>query len=276
MSKCTALTVLKCEKNKLKSLDVSNCKELSAFWCYGNNIEKLDLSKNEMLVKAVRKGKEYFEEYYRRYKHKFPVPGAKGYWLGNVEIVFDAFTEMTANGKTLYAPPRTTVSIKKCKISDIADQTYTGKAIKPELVVKDGKKTLKAGTDYKVSYSANRDIGVATVTIEGKGDYDDSVKKTFRINPAAVVLSKFTAGQKQLSVEWKRGIGGVGYEVQYSLKKDFSAKSTVTVKKNETVKYVIKKLTQGKTYYVRIRAFKKVGGKKYVCDWSKALSKKVK
>ena len=98
----------------------------SVFWCYGNNIDKLDLSKNEMLVKAVRKGKDYFEEYYRRYKHKFPVPGAKGYWLGNVEIVFDASTEMTANGKTLYAPPRTTVSIKKCKISDIADQTYTG------------------------------------------------------------------------------------------------------------------------------------------------------
>ena len=60
------------------------------------------------------------------------------------------------------------------------------------------------------------------------------------------------------------------------MKKDFSAKSTVTVKKNETVKYVIKKLTQGKTYYVRIRVFKKVGGKKYVSDWSKALSKKVK
>ena len=193
-----------------------------------------------------------------------------------MEIVFDAFTEMTANGKTLYVPPRTTVSIKKCKISDIADQTYTGKAIKPELVVKDGKKTLKAGTDYKVGYSANRDIGVATVNIEGKGDYEDSVKKTFRINPAAVVLSAVTAGQKQLSVEWKRGIGGVGYELQYSLKKDFSAKSTVTVKKNETVKYVIKKLTPGKTYYLRIRAFKKVGGKTYVSAWSKILSKKVK
>lgn len=48
----------------------------------------------------------------------------------------------------------------------------------------------------------------------------------------------------------------------------------MTVKKTATVKYVVKKLTPGKTYYVRIRAIKTVGGRKYVSDWSKALSKK--
>ena len=129
---------------------------------------------------------------------------------------------ITANGKTLYALPQKPVSIRKCKITGISDQTYTGKAIKPEPVVKYGAKKLKKGTDYTVSYSANKEIGTATVTIEGKGNYRDSVKKTFAINPKAVALTSLTAGTEQLTAKWQKGSGGVGYVLQYSLKKNFS------------------------------------------------------
>ena len=67
-----------------------------------------------------------------------------------------------------------------------------------------------------------------------------------------------------------------GYQVQYSLKKNFSSKKTVTVSKAATTKVVIKKLKSKKTYYVRIRAYKKVKGKKYYSAWSKAKTVKVK
>ena len=43
-----------------------------------------------------------------------------------------------------------------------------------------------------------------------------------------------------------------------------------------TASKVIKKLKKGKTYYVRIRAFKKTGGKTYYSEWSAIKSKKVK
>lgn len=148
--------------------------------------------------------------------------------------------------------------------------------VKPIPVLKYGDKVLKKGVDYMVAYSSNKDIGVATVTVTGKGYFKDAMKKTFKILPKAVKLSSLTPGKGQLTVKWKKGVGGVSYELQYSLKKDFSTKKTVTVSKTDTVKQVIKKLASGKIWYVRIRAFKMVDKNKYVSDWSDVLSKKVK
>ncbi len=55
-------------------------------------------------------------------------------------------------------------------IENIADQTYTGLEIKPTVVVKDGEVTLTEGTDYKVSYSNNINVGTATATISKVAD----------------------------------------------------------------------------------------------------------
>ena len=59
--------------------------------------------------------------------------------------------------------------------------TYTGSAIKPTPTVKVGSTTLTPGTDYTVSYKDNTNVGTATVTITGKGNYKDSALKTFTI-----------------------------------------------------------------------------------------------
>lgn len=48
---------------------------------------------------------------------------------------------------------------------------YSGKAKQPAITVKDGEKTLVAGTDYTVSYSNNKNPGVATATVTALGDY---------------------------------------------------------------------------------------------------------
>lgn len=44
-----------------------------------------------------------------------------------------------------------------------------------------GSATLEAGTDYTVTYKDNCNIGIATVTVTGKGDYAGNVTKTFTI-----------------------------------------------------------------------------------------------
>ena len=168
------------------------------------------------------------------------------------------------------------ISLKKCKITGIKDAVFTGKAIQPAPVVKYNGKKLVKGTDYTVKYAKNKAVGAATVTVTGIGRYGESVSKTFKINPKAVALSKLTAGKRQLTVTWKKGKNITGYQVQYSLKKSFSAAKTVTIKKAATVKTVLKKLTIGKKYYVRVRAYKTVSGKKYYSAWSKAKSAKVK
>ena len=72
-------------------------------------------------------------------------------------------------------------SIVDSTVSPVADQTYTGTAIKPTVTVKDGNKALVSGTDYTVSYSNNKAVGTATITITGKGNYTGSRSITFNI-----------------------------------------------------------------------------------------------
>jgi len=168
------------------------------------------------------------------------------------------------------------VSIKKCAITGIKDTVYTGKAIQPAPVVTYKGRDLVEGADYTVKYAKNKAVGTATVTVTGIGKYGESVSKAFRINPKAVALTGVTAGTQQLTVKWKKGTSITGYEVQYSLKKDFAGAKKITIKKAATVETVLKKLPTGKICYVRVRAYKTVKGKKYYSAWSKAKGAKVK
>ena len=65
---------------------------------------------------------------------------------------------------------------------------YSGAAQEPAVTVRQGEKTLVAGTDYEVSYANNVDAGTATVTVTGKGNYQGTVEKTFTIEKAALTV----------------------------------------------------------------------------------------
>ena len=67
-----------------------------------------------------------------------------------------------------------------------------------------------------------------------------------------------------------------GYQIQYSTSKTFaSGNKTVTAAGASTVSKVITGLTKGKTYYVRIRAFKTVNSTKYRSAWSTVKTVKI-
>ena len=87
------------------------------------------------------------------------------------------------------------VTLSKKQISNVtvtpvqSSYTYTGAAIVPELIVKDGETELSKGEDYVVkSVSNNKNVGTATIVIAGakNSDYDDdsTTKATFTITPA--------------------------------------------------------------------------------------------
>jgi len=167
-----------------------------------------------------------------------------------------------------------TIDISKAKVT-VSDQVYTGKQLKPAVKVVLNKKTLKRGRDYTVTYKKNKAVGTATVTVKGKGNYSGTAKGAFKINPKAVKGFKLVAGKGQLMARWKKAGGITGYQLQYGLKKNFKKAKKVTVKAAK-VKRTLKKLKTGKTYYVRVRAFKKVKGKTYYSAWSAAKKAKVK
>lgn len=68
-------------------------------------------------------------------------------------------------------------------IQAIADQSYTGSAIEPAVVVKDGDKVLVEGRDYTVTYENNVEVGTATVVVKAwtSGNYEGEIKATFNI-----------------------------------------------------------------------------------------------
>ena len=94
----------------------------------------------------------------------------KGNYKGTKETTFKI------NAKTLPSNP----------VLSATSYIYDGKAKTPGVTVKDGTKTLVNGTDYTVKYSNNVNVGTATVTVTGKGNYTGSKSTNFKINAAPV------------------------------------------------------------------------------------------
>ena len=69
-----------------------------------------------------------------------------------------------------------------CAVSlQFTSYPYTGGLITPSVTVSYSHTTLAKNRDYTVSYASNRNVGTASVTVRGKGDYTGTVKKTFVI-----------------------------------------------------------------------------------------------
>lgn len=155
-------------------------------------------------------------------------------------------------------------------------QTYNGKAKKPSVIVKDSNGKVVDNHNYTVVYNNNMRIGKATVTIKLKGNYEGSFTKIFTICPKGTsILGKIAAKSKGFTIKWKKQSNSTtGYQIQISTNKKFAKKATMTktVKKNSITKLNVKKLKPKKRYYVRIRTYKTVKGKKYCSGWSKAKS----
>ena len=183
--------------------------------------------------------------------------------------------------KAIAAAPLGQIDISSASVTGISNKTYTGKAIKMAPVVKLGGRTLVNGADYTVSYSKNKDVGMATVTIKGTGNYTGAITKKFSILPKPAALASVRAAKKAMKVRWKKQSARMsratvtGYQIQYSRDKKFKKAAKIkTVKGYKKTSQKIRRLKSGKTYYVRVRTYMKTGGCTYYSKWSKV--KKVK
>lgn len=198
--------------------------------------------------------------------------------LGKYEITANFIGDSTNYNAIPSKKATLTISQKNVadlEVSGIKDKTYTGKKLTQALTIKNGDIVLTDGVDYSVEYKSNKKIGIATISITGKGNYTGTVSKTFKIKPKGTSIKKLTANKKGFKATWKaQKTQTTGYEVQYSTNSKFkSGNKKVKIKKNKTISTTVKKLKGKKKYYVRIRTYKSVNGKKIYSDWSK--SKKV-
>lgn len=124
-------------------------------------------------------------------------------------------------------------------------------------------KNFYAGTHYVV----------VSRTAIGNGNPYHLSYKLYKYN--APKLSNLSIKNKIVTVKWKKDKTATGYQIQYSLKKNFKSSKSVSKKAN-TVGAKIKKLKKGKKYYIRIRSYKLIGKKKNYSNWSNVKTVKVK
>ena len=162
-------------------------------------------------------------------------------------------------------------AIKSVKLSR-QFYTYNGKKNRPTVTVKDEYGSVISKNNYDLSYSNNKAIGIASVTITFKGNYTGQLVEKYTIGPKGVNIGRLFASSKGFSVSWKKGKNITGYEIQYSTDMKFKAtksKSMLVTNKN-TLNKKITKITGNKRYYVRVRTYCKVKGKKIYSAWSSA------
>ncbi|MGN0577208.1 MAG: hypothetical protein ACI4J4_01175 [Ruminiclostridium sp.] len=163
--------------------------------------------------------------------------------------------------------------LSSLKISTISDKTYTGKAIKPSVTVKNGSKTLKNGTDYTLTYKNNTKIGKASVTIKGKGDYTGSKTIDFNIVPAKTTLKATKKSDTKAVLSWSAVKGAEKYQIYYSVNGG-KYKKLATVSGSKT-SYTNSKLDFKKNdYKFKIRAYAKADGKTVYGAYSKVVTVK--
>lgn len=91
--------------------------------------------------------------------------------------------------KQNYSGTRQMTSVKRCNLSDIPKQIFSGNAVTPKPTVKYGSVTLQEGTDYVLSWADNTKTGTGSVTVTGINKYFASQTLTFKISAPAPTVT---------------------------------------------------------------------------------------
>ena len=168
-----------------------------------------------------------------------------------------------------------TVKISPTKV------TYNGKTRKPAVKSVYYGKTKLSSRYYTVSFKNNKNPGIGSVIVKGKGKYAKYAgSATFSILPKAPTgLTAKSTAKKQATVTWKGSTGATGYQIMISQKSNFrkGTTRTFTIRDSKRRSGVPKPMTSGRTYYIRIRSYKTTSdGKTVYSAWSKSTKTKIK
>lgn len=168
----------------------------------------------------------------------------------------------------------------KCK-KIFADEKGTKEINSPEIIKKHRVTYVKAvaatyaKTGMKAHYKCS--CGKLYTDVNCKNETSKIKLIVNKLTVTKTSIKKVTAKSKSLKISWKKKNGVTGYEVQVALKKNFkTGLKKATIKGAGKTSLTVKKLKSKKNYYIRVRAYKKVGSKKYYSKWSSVNRKKTK
>lgn len=167
-----------------------------------------------------------------------------------------------------------------------SEQAVTGVQFKKQTItLKPGKKVdniklvpenvavTYTSSNNKVATVDNKGIvkgvnaGKAVITAKAG---DVSTAFVVKVSPKKVANLKIKKkSASSIKISWKRDKKATGYQVMMKTGKKGNYKLIKTIKKNKIVTYTKNKLKKGKTYYLKVRAYKVIDGKKVYGDYSK-------
>ena len=135
-------------------------------------------------------------------------------------------------------------------IADLSETVY-----RDDTATKNGKKYLYRVRAYRMADGRARKSEAS------------SVARIYRLPKVKISKAANKTGNK-LVITWKKNSKCSGYQVEYSADKDFEKGKTINIRSASTISKKISSLKKNGTYYVRVRAYKKVNGHKYYGPWS--------
>lgn len=230
------------ELNKTFYIGASDEKEEGKFvWCDGSAVTYTNWSQNEPNNSADCGGENYVQMY------------ANGKWNDytgqNVDVGFIGEFDKTPTATSTPAPTNTPNATQKPQATNRPQSTK-----KPQATKKPSSQNDDADYNWSSDDTSSDDVTVKKVT-------GVKVKK---------------AAKKSLIVTWRWFVSQDGFEVQYALNKSFTKKKKTKRYDLYAERVKLRGLKRKKTYYVRVRAFKKVGTEKVYGKWSITKKCKVK
>ena len=248
---CPDLADLYCEDNKLMKLDVSKCTKLESFQCAYNQLKSIDISKNTKL---------------------------ESFGFSNNEL---KSIDISKNTKLV------NLACANNKITTIKGLEKR-KSLKSLLIKNNKFKTIPNLKDFKEL--GNRKYGNPSVTLDLSGNYISASALKSKLPTQCLKETKWLKQQidsqkirkqtgvklagnsaNSIKITWKKTADAQGYRIYRATSANGTYKGIKNVK---TLSTIDQKLKAGATYYYKVRAYKKVGGKTIFGSYSDIVSKK--
>lgn len=152
------------------------------------------------------------------------------------------------------------VAIFQADVAAVPNKVYTGKAIQPTPQLTIFGYTLKKGTDYTVTYKNNVNVGTATMTIKGTGNFVGEMPCEFSIIKASNSITKYTSKKtlKYKTLKKRAQAFKIAAVDKFKAKKTYKLtkvpkKAKKYIKVSKAGKVTVKKGIKKGTYKIKVR-----------------------
>lgn len=190
--------------------------------------------------------------------------------ISKVSVVYnkDIKKQIITVKKASYTIPYGTKFNLKNKVKAVGSLTFTSNNTNIVSVEKQGKKlVVKKPGKVKIK-----------ITAGATADYKQTSRiVTIYAVPKKQTIKKVSTAKRKVKVNIKKDVKATGYQIVAAKNSRFSkGKKVLTKKGTRQVTYTITKLNSRKIYYVKARAYKTIGNKKYFGPWSKVKKIRIK